>query len=507
MSIKDGVIQWIGKEEDLQSEGERIDLKGQRVLPGFIDAHVHPLYLAKFYKQICILPPIIHSIDELIEHIEKVENEQGVGQWIEGWGFDEGKLEEKRSPTRYDLDKASTTSPIIMTRTCAHVIAVNSLALKLAGIDKNTTDPEGGKIDRDAAGEPTGVLRENAKNLIVDMMPPERIEDNVSALMELSPILLAHGITGMTEMMARTGPVDYFEMYTEASKNGMKQRTAMYYLWDDLKERNILTTANTDRQLPVCIGGVKMFADGSVSGQTALVSEPFVGKEKNSGIQMTTEEELLAGAKVAEESHTQLVIHAMGDRAIDLIVNTFHSRKGWLKEGPSIRIEHAAMPSEQALSKAAECGIAFVPQPIFLYAEIESYLKNLGEERTKHTYPIQKMLDAGIPVAFSSDAPATAWSDPVNPFVGIQSAVTRIAYNGQDTGQTERVDVETAIRLYTKGAQEVTLIPKTGQLAPGYYADFIVLDQDILTINAETIGQVQVKQTYMSGQLVYEKEK
>jgi predicted amidohydrolase YtcJ len=164
------------------------------------------------------------------------------------------------------------------------------------------------------------------------------------------------------------------------------------------------------------------------------------------------------------------------------------------------------MPTKQALQRAAETGIAFVPQPIFLYAEIESYLKNLGAERLKQTYPIQSMLEAGIKLAFSSDAPATAWVDPVNPFVGIKAAVTRIAYDGTDTGQDQRVDVPTAITLYTRAAQEITRIPDVGQLTPGYHADFIVLDQDILAIRPEEIDRITVEETYMGGSLVYQKE-
>jgi predicted amidohydrolase YtcJ len=164
------------------------------------------------------------------------------------------------------------------------------------------------------------------------------------------------------------------------------------------------------------------------------------------------------------------------------------------------------MPTAQALDRAAKTGIAFVIQPIFLFAEIESYLKNLGTERTKQTYPVRTMLKKGIPVAFSSDAPATAWADPVNPFVGIKSAVTRLAYDGTDTGQDQRVDLETAIILYTKAAQEISRIPDVGQLAPGYHADFMVLDRDIFVISQEEIDKVQVEQTYMGGELVYQKD-
>ena len=243
-----------------------------------------------------------------------------------------------------------------------------------------------------------------------------------------------------------------------------------------------------------------------MSGRTAWVNPPFLGEEGNYGIQTTTKEELLAAAVAAKHNNIQLVVHAMGEQAIDLIVDTFYEVPGWLEDIYSIRIEHAAMPTPQALQRAGEAGIAFVTQPIFLFAEIESYVNNLGTERMKNqTYPVQSMLDAGIKVAFSSDAPATAWADPANPFVGIKSAVTRVAYDRTDTGKEQKIDIETAITLYTRAAQEITRIPKVGQLAPGYYADFMILNEDILGINEDKIDEVQVIETYMGGNIVYQK--
>lgn len=159
---------------------------------------------------------------------------------------------------------------------------------------------------------------------------------------------------------------------------------------------------------------------------------------------------------------------------------------------PSVRIEHAAMPTENAIKRAAEAGIAIVTQPIFQYCEIESYLKNLGLERTKTTYPVKSFLNAGIKLAFSSDSPATSWADPSNPFVGIKAATTRMSYNGIDCGQEQRIDIPTAILLYTRESQRIVGIPNIGQLVQGYNADFIVLDKDILDVPPEKIDEINV---------------
>ena len=508
MVIRDGRIHWIGEEDEtVAMEGERVNLQGRRILPGLIDAHLHPLYLASSSKQIPCMPPVVESIADLIAEVRKESELQDSESWIEGWGYDEGKLADRRSPSRWDLDKATTESPVIITRTCTHMVVVNSKALELAGITKGTKDPVGGKIDRDSDGEPTGVLRENAKDLVKNIMPVQTIEHESNALAELSPILLSHGITAITDLMAKKNPADYLDLYNAATDMGMKQRAVLYYIWGNIKDDPILAKNHTNREHANHVGGIKLFADGSVSGQTAWVNPPFLGGNENFGIPMTTKEELLLAGEAAKKNQIQLVVHAMGEQAIDLIVDTFYGKKGWIEDGPSLRIEHAAMPSKRAVQRASEMGIAFVPQPIFLYAEIESYLHNLGAERTKQTYPIQSMLEAGIMVAFSSDAPATAWGDPVNPFVGMMAAVTRRAHDGTDTGQEQRLDVETAIMLYTKAAQEVTRIPDIGQLTPGYHADFVILDRDILTISPEEIGEVRVEETYMAGKLVYQREK
>ncbi|WP_312114247.1 amidohydrolase [Brevibacillus reuszeri] len=506
MLVREGRIAWIGEQAEAENvEGERVDLKGRRVLPGFIDAHLHPLYLADAEKQIACTFPLVNSIEDIVAEVRKQRDIHGADAWVRGWGYDEGKMTEGRAPTRWDLDKAAPDAPVIITRTCGHIAVASSRALELAGITKDTPSPAGGKIDRDANGEPTGVLRESAKDLVQKMMPAQTLDENAAMLAELSPKLFAHGITGITDLMGRTEPINYLDMYNAAAEKGLKQRTVLYYLWEDLEKNPQMTTEEKCATNQIHIGGVKLFADGSVSGQTAWVDPPFLGEEENDGISTTSEKELLDAAEFAERHQIQLVVHAMGEQAIDQIINTFYGQKGWIADAPSIRIEHAAMPTKLAIQRAAEMGVGFVPQPIFLFAEIESYLNNLGAERTKTTYPVKTMLEAGIKVAFSSDAPATAWADPVNPFVGLKAAVTRTAYNGTDTGQDQRVDVATAIELYTRAAQEITRIPDVGQLKPGYHADFIVLDQDILAIAPETIDQITVEETYMGGQLVYKK--
>lgn len=508
MIVSNGKVSWIGKEENIPPvEGVKIDLEGRRVLPGFIDAHLHPLMLAETSKQISCTPPGVKSIADMVQALKKLLEGQGPDSWIEGWGYDEGKLEEGRTPDRHDLDQAAKDVPIVLTRTCTHIISVNSKALEIAGITKATPDPPGGKIERDEQGKPTGVLRESAADLVKSKIPVKSLEEKAALLAEYSDTFLAKGITGITEMMGDHNPIDYYDIYKAAVNKGMKQRAAIYYNWGEFQQLELNDPSIFDSERQVYIAGIKLFADGSISGQTAWVHPAFVGDEKNYGISTTSREELLAAGKAAKKYGIQLAVHAMGEQAINQVVDTFYKKADWLAEAPSVRIEHASLPTERALRRAAESGIAFVTQPIFLYAEIESYLNHLGEERSRNSYPVKTILEKGIQLAFSSDAPATAWGDPVNPFVGLEAAVNRKAYDCTDIGQEQSIPIETAVELYTKAAQAVTRIPFVGRLAPGYHADFIVLEKDIFEADKAEISSMTIEETYMGGQMVYKKTK
>lgn len=504
MLVEGRNILWIGNEEDLNEKyDKKVDLKNRRVLPGFIDSHMHPLILARYELQIACLPPNVYSIQDMIEQIGEKRKTQGESKWIEGWGFDEGKLKESRTPNRWDLDKGASDVPVVMTRTCVHIISVNSKALEIAGINKNTPDPAGGQIDRNENGEPTGILRENAKDLVLKLLPEETIEHSADILVKLSNKLLSHGITTVAEAWARIYPIDYHDIYLKAIEKGYKQRTAIYYDWEDLKKGHKLQKESINSDNPIFIGGVKVIGDGSVSGKTAWVDEPYLNDSENYGFPVTEKKDLLDAGQYARDNNIQLVVHAMGSNTIDLVVDTFYGRSNWFNDRPSVRLEHVAMPTDMAIRKAAESGISFDMQPIFLYAEIESYLKNLGIERTKKTYPVQEALKQGVKLAFSSDAPATAWYDPSDPFVGLKSAVTRLSYDGSDCGQDQKVDISTAIKLYTKSGADIMGIANIGELSPGFYADFIVLDKDILNISPEKIDEVSVEEVYINGKLVY----
>ena len=506
MIVEDGRIIWIGKMDEMPSDVcERADLGGKRVIPGFVDAHMHPVMLADFSRQIACLPPKINSIAELIAEIARVRKEKQPGEWIEGWGYDEGKFAEHRSPNRYDLDKGSPDMPVFLIRSCEHIRCVNSKALEIAGITRDTPDPQGGEIERDENGEPTGVLKENARDLVLPYMPETTKEDTVDSLVELGELLTSQGIVAVTDMGNLHAGGNY-ELYKAAEKKGFRQRVSLYYMWDYFMNdpEFILTPELMDRESRVRIAGLKLIGDGSVSGRTAWMYDPYLDGD-DTGLAVYSDESMEKAIAYAKNYGCQISVHAMGGRAIDRVVDRVYEEDDWTDGSfPFVRVEHLTEPTEKAMKKAAEKGIAFATQPIFAYCEIETYRKNIGTERIKKEYPIRTILDRGVNLCLSTDAPATSWAVPSDPFPNIKSAVTRTAYDGTDLGQDQRLDMETALMLYTAAAAEVSGFRGIGKLKAGYEADFVVLSDDILEIDPEKVDTIKVDQTYISGEKVFQ---
>lgn len=503
-----GRILFAGAEKDLPAgEYPRIDLGGRTVIPGFVDAHMHPVMLADFSRQIACLPPKVNSIQELIQEIARVRSEKPEGGWIKGWGYDEGKFAEHRSPNRYDLDKGSPDFPVFLTRSCEHIRCVNSKALELAGITRDTPDPQGGEIERDEHGEPTGVLKENARDLVLPFMPPETKESTVASLIDLGNLLTSQGIVAVTDM-GNLHEGGNYEFYEEAVKRGFRQRVSLYYMWDYFMDDPLfdITPELMDRNRQIRIAGLKLIGDGSISGKTAWLSEPYLGTEE-CGFPVYSDESMERALEFCKRTGCQLSVHAMGGRAIDRVIDRVYPEKDWTDgKVPCLRVEHLTEPSDRAVARAAERGFGFASQPIFEYCEIETYKSNMDPERLRHIYPHRTMLDRGVKLCLSTDAPATSWAVPSDPFSNLKSAVTRYACDGTDIGQDERLDIETAMILYTKESAEVSGFAGLGVLKPGYAADFAVLSDDLFTVDPMKIDEVRVEETYIGGERVYCRE-
>ena len=505
MIVNDGIITAIGKSPDFNSSDcEIVDLEGNTVIPGFVDSHMHGLLLADYSKQISCLPPEISSIEELVAAVSRKAEDLAPGQWIKGWGYDEGKLLEGRAPTRYDLDRGAPDNPVFLARTCVHIAAVNSKALELAGIDRNTPDPPGGHIVRDENGEPNGILQENARNLVIDIMPKQTVEEKVDDLKDLGDLLLSQGIVGFTDLGSFDSG-DVLDYYKAAVSKGLSQEVAIYYFWDSIRNSGEYTVnpVTLDPSNQIRIAGLKLVSDGSISGHTAYVDVPYLGTDDH-GIYELDDELFDSAIDFCKDNSCQLAVHAMGALSIEKVLDRVTREENWMPNSvPYVRMEHITEPLEASIEKAALYGIAFSIQPIFQYCEIESYLKNLGAERTKLCYPIRRMLNKGVKIGLSTDAPATSWAVPSDPWPNLKAAVTRIAYDGTDCGENERIDIETAIRLYTKESAEICGFKDLGMLKPGYKASFAVLKDDIFEIEPDELDKVKVLKTYIKGSLAY----
>lgn len=514
MIVEGERILWVGDAgalpEELAADGGRVvDLGGACVIPGFVDAHMHALMLAGFTGQISALPPAVTSIAELTEAVRAKRAEQGPDAWVQGWGYDEALLAERRSPTRWDLDAGCDDAPVCILRTCGHIRCLNSRALELAGITRDTPDPAGGQIERDADGEPTGVLKENARDLVNRLIPHASREDDVANLLALGRLMASQGIVAATDMCTLDG-TDAVPVIEAAVKAGFAQDIASYVLWGYVKDDPSYTIApeRRDRGAQAFCAGIKLLTDGSVSGRTAWFDVPYRGAEGDEdtacGFPTCTDEELEDAIAFCRENRCQLSLHAMGTRAIDRAVGRLAQEEPWSDGSwPYARVEHVTAPSPSAVETFARTGIAVVTQPIFPYAEIGTYRANLGDERTRACYPLRSLLDAGVTMCISTDAPATSWAVPSDPFPNLKSAVGRRAYDGFDFGADERLDIEEALALYTREAARIVGFEGLGMLRAGYKASFAVLDRDILATPADELDRVQVSETWIRGERVY----
>ena len=500
MTIDHGKVSWIGDQADVTNPAA-IDLQGQTVLPGLIDCHTHPKYIADALHGVACTPPHVNSIAELIAALKtSPAYGQGADVWIEGWGFDETKLAEHRAPTVDDLDQVSTTQPIFLYRSDCHSSVGNSKALALAGIDATTPDPVGGKIERFADGRPTGFMREvAATQLLIRAKSAQSYQTDVANLTRSSQHYLQNGIVAIGEMMGRLHPYDSLQLYRDAKAAGFQPRASLYYVYDELNGEDL--AAGADDQLR--IAGIKVFMDGSISGETADNQAPYPSGKR--GVLLTDREKLAQAVAYAKDHHLQIAIHAMGDAAIQLVIDTTKDLTPWLSGTPSVRIEHASLLSDAMLAQIDQAQMTYglATQPIFFFAEDESYRTYLNTQQVRLAYRLKAMLQTKALTALSSDAPCTPWYEPDSPFYSIYAAVTRRAANGQVVNADQAISVPEAVLGYTKWAAQLGQFTHNGSLSVGKAADFVILSDDIFTVPHEAIKDICVQATWLAGQEVY----
>ncbi len=505
--IKDGVVSWVGAGADAPApaDGEPVlDLHGATVLPGLLDVHTHPAFMANLVGSVCCLPPSVRSLEQMLAAVAASPTVgRGPDTWIEAYGYDEASFPEGRHPHRRDLDAISTSQPVFVRRCCGHAAVVNSRALALAGVTRQTPDPPGGAFGRDEDGELNGRLIEPAAtDVVADLIPAVAPDELQRRLAGLTTHFVERGIVGVGDLYATMIDAP-LETFRAAEQLGWVPQAGLYLGWEHIKHAppELSEDQRTGR---VRIAGVKLFMDGAYSNRTAWTADAYPGTCTH-GLRTTTDDDLRAAADWARRNRVQVAVHAMGDAALDHVIGMFEDEQPWLTDVPSIRLDHATLFSRARMQRIAEARMSFavVSHTIFFFAEFDAYQDNLSPEQFRIAYPIRSFFEHVPATALSSDAPATAWDDADNVFVSIQAAVERRAHTGADIGQDEAVTVPQALLLYTSRAARTMSLDRLGQIAPGYEGSFVVLDRDVLTVAVADIASTHVTQTWVRGQRVH----
>ncbi|MED1782367.1 amidohydrolase [Brevibacillus fortis] len=510
VAVRGNRILAVGSGEDMkqlvQPHTTVIDLQGKSLLPGFIDAHLHITIYGTNKLGVDSKARRIRSIDDLLNALKEQAEKTPAGEWVRACGFDENLMVEKRYPTLAELDEVTTDHPVFVMRTCAHHSVVNSRALAIAGYNRDTPDPQGGRIDRDAEGELTGFLIETAHMNMFEKAAFTEAE-YMEGLRLASEDFVAAGITSVHDA-GGYGPENYRAMQKAVQEGGVKVRIyAMVCALnqsDDFVRKMIdagMVTGTGNARFR--IGPAKVFTDGASIAPTMAMREPFTSRPDDCGILYYEQDELNTILGEAHARGFQITAHAQGDRAIDMLLTCFETAlEAHPRENHRHRIEHAGVSAPDLLVRMARLGVVPIPNPAFIYDYGDSYVNNIGE-RVRHMFPARDQFDAGIIAAGASDSPVTDF----NPLIGIHAAVNRLSKTGLDVGINQRVSIMEAIRMFTwNGAYASFEEGIKGSIEVGKLADLVVLDGDILATFTDRIKELRVDKTMIDGEFVYQRQ-
>jgi predicted amidohydrolase YtcJ len=483
-------------------EGARvIDAHGAMVVPGFNDSHVH--FIDGGFRLSSVQLRDAKTPEEFISRIKAYAATVKPGTWIMGGDWDHtpwgGEL-----PRRDWIDSVTPNNPVWVQRLDGHMGLANSAALRAAGVTKATKDIEGGTIVRDASGEPTGILKDNAMSLLDNAVPELTPELADRALDTAMKYVAARGVTSVQNM----GSWSDLAIFERAKKEG-RLITRLYAVvplatWERLRD-TVAARGNGDEW--VRIGGLKGFVDGSLGSHTAAMLEPFTDAPNDTGLLVNTPGDLYAWTSGADKAGLQVMVHAIGDRAIRLQLDIYErvEREDGTRDR-RFRIEHAQHPAPSDIARFAKLNVIASMQPYHAIDDGRWADAVIGPERAKTTYAFRSLLDAKARLAFGSD-----WFvAPPTPLEGIYAAATRRTLDDKHPGgwvPEQKITVEEALRAYTSGSAYASFEEnRKGTLERGKLADFAIIDRDITRIPPEEIRDARVLMTVVGGKVVYERE-
>lgn len=507
IAVSKDKIFYVGHDEGARSlvsdQTKVVDLKGKTLMPSFIESHMHPPMYGLNLLEVNCSAIAVSSVSDILERVREAAKTTPENEWILGWGWDDSALEEKRYPTLQELDEVAPNHPVFLKRTCSHMAILNSKAMALSGIGKDTKDPQGGSIVKDSNGELTGLLQENAMQKVP--LPKYSVDDMIKGLKLAQKDFAAWGITTVHDMSTQQAEMIAYQKMLESQALKIRVRpwiratshNLTVGLLDEIIALGIRSGFGNDL---LRIQGVKSTLDGSVGGRTAALSEPYENDDSK-GILYFDADYIAPYVQRAVEAGLRFSMHAIGDRTIEVVLQAFERAQEVIDiTEMRNRIEHCALPTDDHLERIKKLGLIAASSVGFLYSIGDSYLTNLGPERMKRVFPHKLFKEYGIVAPGNSDLPVTNG----NPWYGIYSAVTRKSMSGQVLDTDQGISVYDAIKAYTVDAayssKEEDLI---GTIKENAKADFIIIDEDPLSIDVEKLKEIEVQETYLDGKRIF----
>ena len=507
IAIRQDRIVWVGTNAETKKFGSkvrRLDLHGATVLPGIIDAHTHLVELGKSLLRLNLKD--MATPEEAVSRVKKRAASAAPGEWILGWGWDEGKWA-SAYPDNQALSTVSPNNPVLLTGLHSFASWANKKALELAGIGKDTKDPENGKIVRDEkTGEPTGILLNRAQQLVEKLIPPMSPADTKKAIELGAQECVRNGLTSVHEARESALMVRAFRELIREGKLPLRVYVMLDGADPALVKEWLARGPEIDEHQQLTIRAFKLFADGALGSRGAALLEPYSDAPGTKGVITTPEADILSLARSSLQKGFQVCTHAIGDAANRITLNAYEQALHDVPEAHDarLRIEHAQVLAPQDIPRFAKLGIIPSMQPTHCTSDKAWAEKRLGPERVKGAYAWRSLLKTGTHLPLSSDFPG----ESLNPVYGIYAAVTRQDPQGTPPGgwyPEQKLTLDEALRGYTVEAAYAEFEENNkGSIDPGKLADFTVISGDITKIVPTEILSIRVLKTIVGGKVVYE---
>ena len=505
-AVRDGRVVFVGSRSEadaLKGASTRVvDAGGKTVIPGMVDAHAHFAGLAQTLRSVDLVGT--RSYDEVVARVVERARTTPKGTWIQGRGWDQNAWGDTRFPTHEKLSAAVPDHPVVLTRVDGHATLVNTAAMRVAALTAASKDPSGGKIQRDAQGNPTGVLVDNATDMVDSKVPPPTAASTRAALKDAIDVMHRWGLTGMHDAGATRGVIDIYEQMAQARELNLR----LYVMIgdDSLALAHYMQvgprSALYDGQL--WVRAIKLYADGAMGSRGAALLEPYSDDPNNTGLLLSAPAHIRDVAQRALARGFQVNTHAIGDRGNRIVLDAYEQA---LKATPTadhrFRVEHAQTLNYDDIPRFAQLGVIPSMQASHQTSDMYWIGKRLGPTRVLGAYAWRSLINSGVVIPNGSDFPV----EQVNPLISFHASIARQDANDWPAGgwlPEQRMTREEALRSMTLWPAYAAFQEKElGSLSPGKFADFVMLDQDIMRVPAELVLKTNVIATYVGGREVY----